>query len=174
MFVNMWYPASTQTGTSSKTEKRERNGERKQCAGMLPKHPPHKGQTTKSFPNTTSVWLPVLLEPQYASRKQSQGLCARSRLARYRLLVLCLPMRLKKSITFLELPELPLLPLPCSSYASAKRLLFCSTPFRCCWFESSPPMPAGYGFDGVLWLNCCDCVISASDSSLGWRYGRFP
>lgn len=43
---------------------------------------------------------------------------------RYRLLVLCLPMRLKKSITFLELPELPLLLLPWSSYASAKRRLF--------------------------------------------------
>lgn len=54
--------------------------------------------------------------------------------------VRCLPMRLKKSMTRFDEPELPLFP-PSPSYASWNFLLFCNTPLRC-WL-SSPPMPCG-------------------------------
>jgi hypothetical protein len=53
---------------------------------------------------------------------------------------LLLPIWRKKSMTFLLLPELPLLA-PESSYASANFLLFCSLPPLC---PSSPPIPCGY------------------------------
>jgi hypothetical protein len=151
MCVNMWYPASTikneettscEGGNGRERERereRERKGEWKECADMLP------NTTTKvRQPNRSKHPSGPATRPAVAHSFQD-NLCdyPSSRLALYRLLVLCLPMRRKKSITFLELPELPLLPVPCSSYASAKRLLFCSTPFLCCWFNSSPPMPAG-------------------------------
>jgi hypothetical protein len=51
-----------------------------------------------------------------------------------------LPIWRKKSMTFLLLPELPLLP-PVLSYASSNFLCFCSLPPRC---SGSLPMPWGY------------------------------